>query len=99
MGTNCLTVSIFGTIIFLVSKMGTMEIYMDNKILLQRLKEKIDESGLTLAEVAEKAGVSVRSLKYYFKNERIPKVSYLLKLNKVIEFKFDYLYQFGKYEL
>ena len=66
---------------------------MNNQILLKRLKEKFEESGLSMKEVSQKSGVSMSSLKRFFEKGDIPTVRTLLKLNRAFPFEFDYLFQ------
>lgn len=66
---------------------------MDNQILLKRLKEKFEKSGLSYEEVSEKSGVSLSSLKRYFRYGKVPTMRTLLKLNRAFDFSFEYIFQ------
>ena len=61
---------------------------MDNQILLDRLKECFEKSGLSMEEVSEKSGVPVSSLKRYFRYGDVPTVRMLLKLHRAFAFEF-----------
>ncbi|MDE6059674.1 MAG: helix-turn-helix transcriptional regulator [Clostridia bacterium] len=69
---------------------------MNNQIFTQRLKESIEQSGLTLTEISEKAEISLCSLKRYMNGKTIPTLLSLYKLKYVLDFECDYLLQIGK---
>ena len=76
-----------------------MRFFMDNKIFFERLNQVISESNLTLTELSDRAGVPLNTLRRIVKEKALPSTRTLLKLRRVINFKFDYLLQFGEYEI
>ena len=57
----------------------------------KRLNESVEKSGLTLKELSEQTGISVRTLKDYLAGKRYPKMKSLSQIRKVLGVSFDYL--------
>ena len=72
---------------------------MDNQILLERVMEYFEKSGLSYEELAEQSGLSVASLKRFFIKGDIPTLRSLLKLQRALKFKTDYVLQLWEYEI
>ena len=64
---------------------------MDYTPLTKRLNEAVEKSGLTLKELSEQTGISVRTLKDYLTGKRYPKMKLLWQIRKVLGVSFDYL--------
>lgn len=61
------------------------------QIFIQRLNEKMKEQGLTKRDLAEKTGLSVRSIEYFQNGKRFPNVESLLKISMAFNVSMEYM--------
>ncbi|MDE6677149.1 MAG: helix-turn-helix domain-containing protein [Clostridia bacterium] len=59
--------------------------------LTKRLKETVENSGLTVTELSQKTGISVRTLKDYLAGKRYPHAGRLMKISNALGVSCDYL--------
>ena len=64
---------------------------MENKIIKERLKEEIENSGLTKGEIAKKIGVSPEMVTQYTTTKKLPKLDTFAKLCKELDLDANYI--------
>ena len=65
--------------------------YKEYCVFGERLKEILNERGMTQREIAEKAGITEASISRYIAFQRVPKVTHVLKIANALNCSCDYL--------
>ena len=65
--------------------------YKEYFVFGERLKEIIEERGMTQRELAEKAGITEATISRYLSFQRVPKATHVLKIANALKCSCDYL--------
>ena len=63
----------------------------DKKLFAERLKESVEKSGMTLAEISKKTGIAQHTFQKYFEGETIPRCNNFRRICIVLCVRADYL--------
>lgn len=70
---------------------------MELKDIQKRLRECIEQSGISQKEIAERIGVSAQTVSKYMRENIFPALDTFAKLCSVLEVKSDYILGIGNY--
>ena len=66
-------------------------IFMENKIIKQRLSEELKNSGLTTIEISKRIGVSPEMITQYRTTKKLPKLDTFARLCKELDLDANYI--------
>lgn len=66
-------------------------IELDNRAFKTRLKEELENSKMTVRQLAEKIGVSPEMVTQYYTTKKLPKLDTFVRICKALNVSADYL--------